>query len=184
MYTGTNPSALRSREWIHDALLQLLQQRKYDQITIKDICKKADLSRQTFYQIFDSREEVMEYHFSLLFQQFVDRCDSFQNISQYDIAYRFFEGFYWHRDFVQILIDNNMIYLMEQQFEKYLQRITPFQESSQRFGNETYITAFIAGALTRMLVHWFEQDCDLTIPQLCAITESILKGKPFTQQEP
>ena len=177
MYTGTNPSALRSREWIHDALLQLLEQRKYNQITIKDICKKADLSRQTFYQIFDSREEVMEYHFSLLFQQFMERCDAFRNITRYEVTYRFFEGFYLHRDFVQILIDNNMIYLLEQQFEKYLQQIAPFRKFSQRGEHGDYVTAFMAGALTRMLVHWFRRDCDLSIPELCRITESIISGR-------
>lgn len=121
----------------------------------------------------------MEYHFSLLFQTFAEKCDSFQNISQEEIAYRFFEGFYCHRDFVQILIDNNMIYLIEQQLEKYLQRIEPFQESSQRLGHETYIAAFLAGALTRMLVHWFRRDCDLPISELCKITENILTGKAF-----
>lgn len=183
MYTGTNPSALRSRQWIHDALLQLLQQRKYDQITVKDICKKADLSRQTFYQIFDSREEVMEYHFSLLFQEYVDKCEAFQNITRYDVTYRFFEGFYCHREFVQILIDNNMIYLLELQFEKYLQQIVPFREFSQRGEHADYVTAFMAGALTRMLVHWFRQDCDRSISELCAITESIISGRALASDD-
>ena len=67
MYTGNNPSALRSKEWLRKALLQLLTEKKYSQIHIKDICERATLSRQTFYQMFSSKDEIMEYHFSILF---------------------------------------------------------------------------------------------------------------------
>ena len=70
MYSGNNPSALRSMEWLRQALLQLLDEKKYSQLTIKEICRRADLSRQTFYQIFDSKDEIMQYHFSILFQEF------------------------------------------------------------------------------------------------------------------
>ena len=77
MYCGKNPSALKSREWIRKAMLELLKERKYAQITIKDICKKADLSRQTFYQIYDSKDEVMEYHFKELFLEFKEQCSDF-----------------------------------------------------------------------------------------------------------
>lgn len=81
MYTGNNPSALRSREWFRSALLDLLGNKKFAQITVKDLCRKADLSRQTFYQIFDSKEEVLEYHFMTLFKKFLKECGDFSKIS-------------------------------------------------------------------------------------------------------
>ena len=104
MYSGSNPSALRSREWIRTSLMQLLETQKYSQITIKDICKNADLSRQTFYQIFKSKDEVMQYHFSILFQEFAEECDSFRNIDISKISYNFFNFFYIHKEFIDILI--------------------------------------------------------------------------------
>ena len=61
MYTGTNPSALRSKQWLHDALLQILEKKQYSQISVKDICLQADLSRQTFYKIYKSKDEIMEH---------------------------------------------------------------------------------------------------------------------------
>ena len=79
MYTGKNPSALRSKDWLRKALLQLLEEQKYTQITIKEICVRADLSRQNFYQMFDSKDEVMEYHFMILFGEFSKECGDFRN---------------------------------------------------------------------------------------------------------
>lgn len=179
MYSGNNPSALRSMEWLRNALLQLLKEKQYSQITIKEICKRADLSRQTFYQMFDSKDEVMQYHFSILFQEFTKECDSFQNITVLQIAYHFFQFFYNHRDFIEIIISNNLTFLLEQQFEVYLRKIDLFCMINDHELYPDYTTAYIAGALTQSLIHWFEQSFNLSIPELSKLTESNITGQPF-----
>lgn len=179
MYTGSNPSALRSMEWLQKALLQLLDEKKYSQITIKEICMRADLSRQTFYQIFDSKDEIMQYHFSILFQEFTEECDSFENITISQIAYHFFSFFYKHRKFVEILISNNLTFLLIQQFEIYLKKIDLFLIINNNEDYPDYTTAYIAGALTQILIHWFEQSFNLSIKELSKLTESIITGHPF-----
>lgn len=181
MYSGTNPSALRSREWLRSALLQLLEKEKYTQITIKDICQQADLSRQTFYQIFDSKEEVMEYHFQTLFQEFAEECGSFQDISIIQVSYHFFYFFHRHKDFVDVLISNKLAFLLEQQFEIYLEQIASFQSHRQQDAHGDYTTAYMAGALTQILVHWFRKGCDLSVLELSRITEYIITGRVFRQ---
>lgn len=177
MYHGTNPSALRSMEWLRAALLELLDEKKYSQITIKEICSRADLSRQTFYQIFDSKDEVMQYHFSILFHEFATECDSFQNITILKITYHFFQFFYEHRDFVEILISNNLTFLLERQFEIYLKKIDLYLPVSNSDAHPDYTTAYVAGALTQILIHWFEHSFDLNMEELSNLTESIITGQ-------
>lgn len=179
MYSGNNPSALRSMEWLRNALLQLLDEKQYSQITIKEICKRADLSRQTFYQMFDSKNEVMQYHFSTLFQEFTKECDCFQNITISQIAYHFFQFFYKHRDFVEIIISNNLTFLLEQQFEIYLGKIDLFLIINDNETYSDYTTAYVAGALTQILIHWFKQSFNLSIQELSKLTESIIIGQSF-----
>lgn len=179
MYSGNNPSALRSMEWLRKALLQLLEEKKYSQITIKEICQRADLSRQTFYQMFDSKDEVMEYHFSTLFQEFTKECDSFQNITISQISYHFFSFFYRHRKFVEVLISNNLTFLLIRQFEIYLKKIDLFLLINENEAYPDYTTAYIAGALTQILIHWFEQSFNLSIKELSKLTESTITGQPF-----
>ncbi|MBQ7447351.1 MAG: TetR/AcrR family transcriptional regulator, partial [Eubacterium sp.] len=131
MYQGTNPSALRSQAWLTQALLVLLETKKYTEITVKDICKKADLSRQTFYQMFDSKDEIMRHHFAELFAGFKELCCDFDGIGCKEHACQFFHFFYEQRAFVEVLIENNMTYLLEQQFELYLPQISLFQRISR-----------------------------------------------------
>ena len=92
MYQGNNPSALRSREEIVNAFMTLLQHSSIDRITIKQIMDTAGLSRQTFYQIFSSKEEILEYYLDSVFGKFTahyrintvhNLCDSAAEITVY-----------------------------------------------------------------------------------------------------
>ena len=179
MYQGANPSALRSRKWITEALLALLGDRKYCDITVKVVCSRADLSRQTFYQIFDSKDEVMEYHFARLFAGFQARCGSFEPISCQELACQFFRFFYDERAFVTILIENNMTYLLERAFELYLPQIGLFRRINETEEHPDYSVAYVAGALTQLLVHWFARDFDVRIEEAGALAEHLISGRIY-----
>ena len=49
----------RTRHRLKEALLQLIEERNYDAITIEDITEKADVGRSTFYSHFNSKEELL-----------------------------------------------------------------------------------------------------------------------------
>lgn len=179
MYTGKNPSALRSKDWLRKALLQLLEEQNYTQITVKEICTRADLSRQTFYQMFDSKDEVMEYHFMTLFQEFSKECGHFEFISISDLTCRFFQFFHRHRRFVDELIKSNMTYILERQFEHYLRQITLFRMINDTEKHPDYSLAYVAGALTQILIHWFQCDFNVSAEEAGAMTEQMLTGMAF-----
>ena len=61
MYTGSNPAALRSREYIVQTFLKLSEKTPISELSIKQLMDESGLSRQTFYQIFEPKEEVLEY---------------------------------------------------------------------------------------------------------------------------
>ena len=57
-------SAIRSRRLIRTALLELLQEKKFEKITVTDIVKRADINRSTFYahypDVMGLLEELLE----------------------------------------------------------------------------------------------------------------------------
>jgi len=54
----TNPIAIQSREWLTNALLVLMEEKEFKNISITEIATKADLSRRTFYRIFETKEDM------------------------------------------------------------------------------------------------------------------------------
>ncbi len=61
MYCGSNKTALASQRQIADALLTLLGEMPYGEISVSAICKRADVSRQTFYSLFRSKDNVITF---------------------------------------------------------------------------------------------------------------------------
>ena len=59
MYKTKNPSAIRSQKDITKALLNLMNEYPYEEISVKQILIDAKLARKTFYRNFESKDDVL-----------------------------------------------------------------------------------------------------------------------------
>lgn len=56
---SADPRAIRARDRIGLALVELSREKRYDDITVQDIAQRARVSRTTFYAHFQDREGIM-----------------------------------------------------------------------------------------------------------------------------
>lgn len=56
---GMDPRAARTQALLRAAIMQLASQRPVAEITVKEIIEQAGVNRSSFYQHFDSREELL-----------------------------------------------------------------------------------------------------------------------------
>src|SRR5690348_9569714 len=68
----------RSRRLLADALLLLVTEKPFGEITVQDIADRADMNRATFYLHFRSKEELL---LSALTEQFDELVSTFGEIS-------------------------------------------------------------------------------------------------------
>lgn len=61
----------RSRRQLSEAILALLQEKPYDDITIQEIAERADLNRATFYLHYGSKEELLAAALEAQFDELV-----------------------------------------------------------------------------------------------------------------
>ena len=59
MYRGNNKVAMASQQRIRKALLALLEREDFDSISTSALCREAAVSRQTFYNLYSSKEDVV-----------------------------------------------------------------------------------------------------------------------------
>ena len=64
MYNSSNPSSIRSKQQIIEALLRLMEKYPYDEISVKQIVLETDLVRKTFYRNFSSKDDVLNAYIS------------------------------------------------------------------------------------------------------------------------
>jgi AcrR family transcriptional regulator len=56
---SADPRAIRARDRIGLALVELAREKRYDDITVQDIAQRAQVSRTTFYAHFQDRDGIM-----------------------------------------------------------------------------------------------------------------------------
>jgi hypothetical protein len=61
MYRGNNPTALTSQQMFSHALSELLKKKEFKDISVSELCKFSGVSRQTFYSLFGTKENILLY---------------------------------------------------------------------------------------------------------------------------
>ena len=114
MYCGSNKTAMASQRQIAEAMMRLIQEKPYAQITISELCKSAGISRQTFYTLFSSRENVVtftlqaQYCYAPELPQFKteEACSLRQLCRSYS------NYIFRNRDLLRLLVENRIDYLL------------------------------------------------------------------------
>lgn len=56
----TNEKTAARQRWIENGLLELMQERKFEEISVTDLCRHLGLSRRSFYRYFRDLEDVLD----------------------------------------------------------------------------------------------------------------------------
>lgn len=179
MYKGTNPSAKRSQEWIANSLVSLMREKLFEQISIKEIMEDSKLARQTFYQLFDSKEDVLEYYMDCLFAEYLKRCEGEAVDNLCDAAKLFFKFFNQNETFIESLAQNHKVGILQKKCSEYLQneRFMKFTHAGIHNPQEkAFASAFVTAGLIGLLVDWFKSGKTVGTEELanlvCRITNT------------
>ena len=165
MYGGTNPSALQSQRMLADAMVRLMASHSFSEITVTMLCSKANVSRQTFYKMFDDKEDVVRYVAKgkcLDFERSMVAFDEFSLDQLATCTFAFFEG---NIHLVRRLIDNQLHHLLQEQAQQALAvLLTCYRCDGDAVLDESN-RAFIAGGLCSMLVSWVREGNALPVEE-------------------
>lgn len=178
MYTGNNPTALKSKEMITDALVLLLQNNSFSKITIKQLCQSALVSRQTFYFLFETKEQVLESYFDDLFNQYIYQFQNSKKITLSFICQSAMCYLLSHENFIAILVKNNLNYIMTKKLEQYLLELGKLVDKENKLIDD-YSIAFMSGALVETLSHHLKKNKEKSPEELALMIEGIISGHYF-----
>ncbi|RGY98383.1 TetR/AcrR family transcriptional regulator [Clostridium sp. AM58-1XD] len=182
MYRGSNPSALRSRDEIVKAFLSLLSHTSLEQISIKMIMDSTGLSRQTFYQIFDSKEEVLEFYLDTIFEKFIEHYSQQTIGSLCDAAKLFFAFFGEYKEILGLIIQNGKSCVLQRKCREYLQRDSYFhyaRNKAESQEEQKYAATFVISGMVAMLEQWLrEEQPSIDTRQMALLVCRITGTKP------
>ena len=182
MYCGTNKTALQSQRQIANAMMVLLGEKPYAQITVSELCRAAGISRQTFYSLFTSRENVM------VFTLQAGACDVPELSKPERLACRgdrlrwlcreYSEYMLRNRALIKLLVDNHIDHLLYDSFfeamdgcDCFLPQVEPCTRS--------FAISFYAGGIACVARRYAQGGCASTADQLEALLMTLLSGRLF-----
>ena len=173
-----NPISVRSKRRITDALLDLMKTEPFSKITIKDIVEKAGLTRQTFYHNFETKEDVLLYKEDELIAGFVQYLFEHQIVDWEDVICFFFRYWQEHADFMQLLMKNDLVYLLSMRLPTYFQTVNDihFEKTDLTDTEARLWYAFVGGAVVSVLTSWLSSSGGLSARELAKMLTSMMDG--------
>lgn len=179
MYQGNNPTALQSQQWIINSLLDLMKEKEYQQITIRDICKKADLSRQTFYNIFEQKEDILRYCLQKSYQAQFDKLRDTEAISVQQIVDAFEAVLEEENELIQLMLKHKLDMIILNEIEKCVSLFANQFVKMDKRKQLPYSQALLSGALSYTLVFWSQQENPISKEELVGLIKDFLEGKLY-----
>lgn len=175
--------AVRTRKWITDALISLMEEKNFSDISITEIVERADVSRQSFYRHFETKEEIIDDFFN---ENIVRKFKSTFKASPEDTVYKLLEFYFnfWHENSYVIDLVAKTNYPM-QVFDEYdkLMRIhlsesldiLANQMNIQNESEKDIIKSFIIGGLYNAKIQWTRTNYEKSPEEMARIVEKMLK---------
>ena len=177
--------ARRTRRLLKESLLEMMKQKRFSEISIRDVTDSADMNRTTFYlhytdttQLLQSMEEDLLTEAQMLVNAHIQ--ETVADGSLRPVFEPILDFVVEHREVCTILFENNEV----SQFAEHLQQLI------HRNGTEvirawfqpmddqqlSYLLRFITYGLIGLIREWFQKNMDLPKEELLVTAEFLVDG--------
>lgn len=148
----------RTRLALRDALIVLMTERGWDDINIRDLCKRADIGRSTFYQHFQNKEELLVGCFDDLVAWLDNHAlEMNRDLTPLPFLRGLMEHVYEQRMLFRLIIGNRSGYVVQKRFREMVARLVKESKVVKGRGWQREATvSFITGALMETLAWWLD----------------------------
>ena len=180
MNTTNGKIAEQSRERFAKALLAIMQQYDFQEITVTQLSQEADLSRKTFYRLFKSKEELLNFYFESLYKECLSEIQM-RNLHHYwDVVQCFFDFCEERKELLSLLKRHNLLVPLFEGSYRYSFRVFEYVRSTetvQAYSSQLpYLLAYSIGGIFSMLIKWVEDDMAVPSSELIELLKNALKS--------
>lgn len=182
MYCGNNKTALSSQRQIARAMMELIREKPYARITVSELCKSAGISRQTFYSLFTSRENVVVFTLQAEERDTPEIAPPERGGDREDalrwLCRGYSEYMLHNRELIKLLVDNHIDYLLYDSFFEAMNGCECFLAGEDPCLRR-YASSFYAGGIACVARRYAQEGCTTTADALQEMLMTLLSGALF-----
>lgn len=178
----------RSQKFLRDALIDLIEERGFDALTVGEITERAMVSRATFYRNYQDKYDLVEQIFAEAVQALFDAVSEpgtehppriwvcfFEHIAEYERLYGALLGRKGSSWFVLKMRASLVELIKQYEHRPALQSVDPANASF----TDVYVRNLLAVMLVETITWWLEQDRPYSSQEMAwrsaALASAILK---------
>ena len=161
MNRSKNPIAIRSKNMLAEALIDLMHEKPFHNISIAELTKRADLSRRTFYRLFSTKEEILLYY---IYQSWTQTCPDLYVTPDHSYFYTsYFHMNFWYKnkDFALLLYENDLIIILKKFIDMISKEVYEHQKGTTSLSQNPealeYALAYSSGGALNVIWKWIGQ---------------------------
>ena len=176
---------------MNNALINLLDKKDFEDITVKEICQTASVNRSTFYLHYENTYDLLKETIENLYKDFFSRYDS--NLSMDRINNKSNDDLFlitpkYLKPYLSFVYDNKKIFKLmyfknevfngRNMYEIWLDKI--FKPILSKFNvkneeEQSYIMLFHLHGLIGLIMEWVKNDCKMPIDDLINVIQKCIK---------
>lgn len=181
----TEQSAARQRE-LERGLLRTMTKKRFEEISICDLCEEMGIPRKSFYRYFSGKEGAL---YALIDHAIMDfdtysSIDSAREQNKDAVKYMAHIFHYWvnNKLLLDVLEKNNLSGLLIQraiEYTKELDTMPPFFQSANRQLRD-YATMFAVCGMMTLLVQWHRDGFSQSVDQMAELAIHLFSEPLFS----
>lgn len=155
----------RTHRLLREALITLVLERGWEDVSVQDICERADVGRSTFYSHFGDKEALLTSGFELLRAELEAHVGQEGGAGRLSFAEPLLVHCHENRRIFRALVGQRSAQVVQRKFRALLVELV-----KDDLGPDTpELTAhFVAGALLELVAWWLDARSPMTPEQLAA----------------
>lgn len=142
------------RECMTTALLQLMKEKNFEQISVSEITKRAGVSRTSYYRNYDSKEDILKQGLDQVMGAFLQQVSALPpDAGIWDAVQCAFEQAQKQHNFLMLIHRAGMDNLLRSHFDDFIltmaKRISILRDGP-------YPARMLSGALLSTLLYWYD----------------------------
>ena len=180
----TEQSARRQRE-IEDCLLEILRTKRYEDITITELCEKMNMPRKAFYRYFDSKDDALSALIDHTMSEYngfsVDRSNESRRSLVSEVE-EYFIFWYGRRDLLNALDRSGLIGYLTDRIVNYpvedrivISKFLPDDDKKVR----ERIFKFALSGLVNTMICWYRDGFNVSTREMAETSCRMLREPLF-----
>jgi AcrR family transcriptional regulator len=145
-----------TKESIFTALMILMEQKHFQDISITEITKKAGVSRMAFYRNYHIKEDILTVYMDEIFQEFSQKLLHHDPLAIYENLYAYFSSFRKHKTLISNLIRSDLMTMLFERCIEYFNTLSQAIPCNTSYSAEEqhFWIQYIVGGLFNILLEW------------------------------